>query len=335
MAGNPNQKLKLLYLAQFLQNNTDEEHCASIKDISEMLASHGVTSERKSLYKDIEALNTVGFEIVKGYTPSRGYCIGKRQFELAELRLLIDAVESSPIIPPERTSELTRKLKSLTSVHLSEQLGGVLYTENQVKSTNEEILNNIDCIHRAIRLKKKIKFTYSHMVLKDNIPSFSEGREFVISPYAAIWNSDKYYLVGNYEKYNDLSHYRIDRMRAAECTAQDIRHYSEVSEYSDVFDCADYSRKIFNMYSGSESVPIELLCDNSVLEAIIDKFGVFAKFEELPEEGKFAVLGEGIINSGLVRWIINFGGAVFAKSPPKLVQEVQKMLYSMRDSYKK
>ncbi|MBQ4312888.1 MAG: WYL domain-containing protein [Clostridia bacterium] len=271
MAGNPKQKLKLLYLADYLRRYSNPEHPAQVSDIIAYLARQGVSAERKSIYNDVDILREYGMPVEKGTVPTRGYYLADREFETSELMILADAVQASPVISKKKTQAIINKLKGLTNVHEAKMLtqkGNVVKSDgSSIKTDNEEFYYNVDTIHNAIATKKKIRFIYHRRVLVNNIPVFDTGREFVISPYAAMWNQDKYYVIGNYDKYDDLSHYRIDRMKKVTCTNQPIRRLSEVSNYRDTFDTADYAKKVFNMFAGDEPCYVELEFDSVLLEA--------------------------------------------------------------------
>lgn len=333
MAGNPKQKLKLLYLAQILSERSDEDHCLSISMIEKMLGEKGITSERKSISSDIQVLKDAGFNILHGSTPVRGYYLADRRFELPELRLLVDAVQSSPFISRIKTRELTQKLKSLTSVYQAEQMGEQVYSDDRRKSDNEEILYSINTIHQAISEGKKIRFIYHHRQLVNNIPVFDAGKDFVISPYATIWANDKYYLVGNYGKYDDLSNYRIDRMKRVTLLDEKLRPHQEVCAYKDAFDAADYVNKVFNMFSGDQPEQIELECDANLLDSIIEYFGINIPFKQL-SNGRFHVRVNAVANEGFARWVLGFAGGVEVKSPNSLVQILRRIIFRMNLSYR-
>lgn len=334
MAGNPKQKLKLLYIADFLRRNSDDQHAVSVADIIAYLQEMGVQAERKSIYNDIGVLKDYGLPIERGVVPRQGYYLAETEFEPCELQVLIDAVQASPVISRKKTAALIRKLCRMTSIYNAEKLCPASKDEthrSSPKSENEEFYYNIDQIHSAILNGRKLRFIYHHRVLAGNLPVFDAGREFIISPYAAIWHQDKYYVVGNYEKYDDLSHYRIDHMKKVQCLSQPARPVSEVSEY-DVFDAAEYTRKVFNMYAGTEQVSVELECEPRLLEAMIERFGIDVPYRQLAA-GRFLVKVNAVANEGFENWILNFGGGVVVRSPMELRQSIKHKLEAMSASY--
>lgn len=332
MAGNPKQKLKLLYIADFLRSSSDSEHPVSTTQISEYLAAQGIGAERKSIYNDIAILIEYGLPIERVYTPSRGYYLSDGTFEISELMMLVDAVQASPVITAKKTKLLTQKLCSLASKYQTDRLSNHIYINDRTKSTNEEIYYNLDRINSCINSGRKVRFIYQRRQLVGNLPVYDAGREFIISPYATIWNEDKYYLVGNYDKYDDLSHYRIDRMRHVESTRERARDFREVTNYTTRFDAADYSRKVFNMFSGTNQRTVELICENRLLEPIIERFGINIPYRQL-DEGHFSVKTNVMMSDGLVNWIINFGGGVVVRAPAELRVRVKEKLEQMLGSY--
>lgn len=332
MAGNPKQKLKLLYVADYLRRYSDDRHSVSVASIIEHLKGLGIDAERKSIYTDIGVLKEYGLPIEYSTTP-QGYYLDQTDFEPCELKLLIDAVKASPVISQRKTAALTRKLCAMTSVYNAEKLcpEDKEPRHSAVKSENEEFYYSIDQINDAILNGRKLRFIYHHRVLAGNLPVFDAGREFIISPYAAIWHQDKYYVVGNYEKYDDLSHYRIDHMKKVQCLSKPARPISEVSEY-ETFDAAEYTRRVFNMYAGSEPVPVELECEPRLLEAMIERFGINVPYRQL-SGGRFMVRVNAVANEGFENWILNFGGGVVVRSPAELRQSIKRRLRAMSESY--
>ncbi len=338
MAGNPKQKLKLLYIADFMRRYSDEQHVVSVSDIIAYLDKQGVQAERKSIYNDLAVLREYGMDIERSTAPQQGYFLAQTEFEPCELMLLMDTIQASPVISQRKTASLTRKLCSMTSVYIAEKLcpgindGHPEVSHSRVKTENEEFYYSIDQIHTAIMNGQKLRFIYHHRRLAGNLPVFDAGREFVISPYAAIWHQDKYYVVGNYEKYDDLSHYRIDHMKKVQCVSQPARPLSEVSDYTDAFDPADYTRKVFNMYAGSEPVVVELECEERLLEAMIERFGISVPYRQLAD-GRFSVKAHAIAGEGFENWILNFGGGVVVRAPAELRRSIKQKLDAMAAQY--
>ena len=230
MADKGYTKLKLLYVKDFLDKQSDEEHPVSVEDINEMLLSKEIECERKSIYSDVKTLKEYGMDILSVRQPKTGYCVCSRDFELPELRLLIDAVQAANFITPKKTKELIKKIGTLCSVSQAKMLEKQVYIEKRHKCSNEEIYYNIDIINRAIQSGKRISFIYQKRQL-DTAENkvVTEEKEFSVSPYAMIWSNDHYYLIANNQKYNNLMHTRIDRMKKVEILEERARKFSEVS----------------------------------------------------------------------------------------------------------
>ncbi|MCL2486483.1 MAG: WYL domain-containing protein, partial [Oscillospiraceae bacterium] len=272
MAGNPKQKMKLLVMAEFLRRYSDEDHPVSISDVEKYLAKKNISSERKSIYRDIDVLREYGLPIE--HLPHKGYYVTELPLRFSEIMLLVDAVLASPVISRKKTAALIETLEGLGNVHWAKHIRNRSRVEGLEKSHNEELYYNIEKINQAINRGVKISFLYQKCSLVGNIPAFDAGREFIISPYATVWHEDKYYIIGNYEKYDNLSHYRLDRMHRVECTDERVRGFQEVSSYKNSFDTSDYTKKVFNMFAGSSQRSVELVCENRLLEHIVERFGL-------------------------------------------------------------
>lgn len=325
-------KLKLLYIKDYLEKNSDEDHPISVERISEMLEEKGIVCERKSIYSDVKTLKEYGTDIASVKRPTSGYAVLSRDFEVPEIRLLIDAVQAADFITPKKTKELIGKMGTLCSTWQSKTLQKQVYIENRVKCTNEEIYYNIDVVSRAIQQRKKISFIYYKRKINNGEKVItSDEKEFVVSPYALIWSNDHYYLISNNEKYDNLMHTRIDRMKKVHITEERARDFSEVSEYKNYFDAADYSSKSFNMYSG-DTQRLVISCDNSILEEIVDRFGDDGIRAD-KDESRFILSAQCVISEGLASWVMQFGNKVEVLEPKKLREGVKKKAQEILDTY--
>ena len=166
-------------------------------------------------------------------------------------------------------------------------------------------------------------FTYQKRVMAEGEESYTlYEREHCVSPYALIWSNDHYYLVANNDKYDNLMHTRIDRMKKVEIIDLPARDFSEVSPYKHFFDSADYSGKIFNMFSG-DTQRLELCCHNSIIEEILDRFGSEVTLKKANREGHFTLSTKCVVSEGLVSWIMQFGPKIEVLSPKKLREDVR------------
>ncbi len=332
MSSSTGGKARLLKILEILKTYSDENHPLSSSEIIDMLYSDGITVNRKAIYDDIFVLTQAGFDIINTRSPKAGYFLAERDFELPEIYLLIDAVLSAGFISNKKTKEIIVKLKKYLSVYDAKKLDKHTFIDKRNKSDNEEIYYTIFNIQNAIELNKKIKFNYIRHSF-----SFGEIKEeyktFKISPYALSWVEDKYYLIGNNEKYNNLIHLRIDRIRSCKITNEKSRHFSEVSAYKNYFDVADYMNKVFNMFGGKKA-SVELLCKNSFIEQAIDRFGREINVKKHDDE-HFKFIAETMISAGLTNWLLQFSDEVEVLTPPYLREEVRVKSERAVQKYKK
>ncbi len=322
MAGVKNSKLKLLYLAEIFEKKTDDNHYISANALCDELEKVGITAERKSIYKDIDVLREYGYDIIHvGSRSSGGYFLGQRKFELAEIRLLSDAVQAANFISQKKTNQLVSKIESFVSDNQAKILHSQVYVDNRPKCKNEEIYYTISDLDEAITQGKKVKFIYSRRKITDQFKTATEDKNFTVSPYALIWSDDHYYVVCNNEKYDNLMHLRIDRIKQLHIIDESSRHFSEVSNYKNRFDAADYATKLFNMYSG-EQKPIELVCENELLETMLDRFGDRVRVQKV-DENSFLLRTNAAVSDGLAAWVLQFGGRVTVRMPNELINSVK------------
>lgn len=315
-------KLRMLYVHKALNEKSDENSPMSSTDILNYLKKYGIDCDKKSIYSDIEALQEFGYDIVKTNSPKRGFFIAQRDFELPEVRLLIDAVQSAKFISAKKTELLLNKLEKLISIGEIEEIKKQVYIDTSMKCKNETIFYSIDALSKAIIKKKKVELTYTKKeITKDGIVS---SRDFIVSPYAMLWSNDHYYLVANKEKYNNTMNLRIDKISNVRITDDDARPFSEVSIYKEVFDTADYTSKSFNMFSG-ESQNITLACDVSLFDVISDKFGDKVKISAY-DDGMLRLDFDANISEGLVTWLIGYADRIKVISPSKLVDMLNEKL---------
>ncbi len=324
------QKLKILYVLDILKKYSDEDNPLTASAISEHLSKEGIAGERKSIYADIEALIDYGYDIIRSTSP-KGYFLASREFEEPEIYLLADAVRTAKFISPKKTRELIKKLDSMLSCGQRNRREKDIYFSAAQKCTNEEIFYNIDIISNAISKGCKVEFDYISRELK--------GREFAdvikkrkVSPYALTWQDDHYYLICNYEKYDNLMHLRLDRICKAQICEEKARHFSQVSEYTEFFDIADYTGKIFGMFSGKLET-IELCCKRQVAKMIADRFSENIFITNVTEE-EFCFSYKAAISEALVTFIMNFGDGIKVIKPQSLKGMIEKRAEKILEMYK-
>lgn len=331
MAGNTNQKLKPLYIMKILLEQTDEEHTLTISNIIDELSKYDVSAERKSLYSDMELLREFGLDIICKKTKTFDYYIGNRDFELPELKLLVDAVQSSKFITKKKSSELIKKIESLTSRHLAKQLQRQVIVADRVKAINETIYYNVDALHNAIALNRQVAFKYFEYTLEKKKQYRNNGAEYIVSPYALSWVNDNYYLVSHYAKYEgELTHFRVDRMADIKMLSEKRVNLMEVIGSND-FNIAKYSQQMFSMFSGAAE-NIQLLFHASLINVVIDRFGEDIFISKQGDE-HFSVSINVAISTAFMAWLFQFGDKVKIMAPKKLADEMKSMAERVANLY--
>ena len=269
MARSAYQKLKPLYIMNYLLQNSDEDHLVSMSQLIEHLAAHGIPSERKSVYDDIEALRVFGLDIVQGRSgKNAGYYIANRSFELPELKLLVDSVQSSKFITHKKTATLIKKIETLASIHEAQLLNRQVYVKNRIKTMNESIYYNIDAIQSGISQNKKIQFKYFEYTVQKTRHYRKDGAFYVVSPFAMTWDDENYYLVAFDSQAGIIKHYRVDKMTEISSTEED----RDGLDAYQALDMAVYARKVFGMFSGEEE-SVQLRFENHLVGAVLDRLG--------------------------------------------------------------
>lgn len=314
-------------------NKTDEDNILSASELCDELAQkYEIEAERKSIYADIETLQNYGMDIIFTRAPKKGYFLASRNFEIAELRLLIDAVQAAGFITPKKTMQLIDKIKSQMSVCQAEKIEHQVYVDNRVKCNNEEIYYNIDLLNKSIENKNQVRLAYVRCQINEDLRPQKQERIFTVNPYALIWSNDHYYLVANNPKYNDLMHLRIDRMKKVTQLTEKVRPYSEVSDFTEKFDCAVYAKRMFNMFSG-EVQTVKLICNNSISEEILDRFGEDVSF--IPyDSDNFVVSTDATMGQGLVSWILQYGKNIKVVEPLELKNLVLQKAQEIIENYR-
>ena len=257
--------LRLLFLADIFNRQTDENHVYSAIQLISMLGEYGITCERKSIYRDIDDLKEYGMDIVNIRTPLRGYYLRSRKFSPPEARLLIDAVQAAKFISEKNTKSLIYKIGGLVSEYQEEELREQIFVDGSFKTDKEDLYETIRILDKAIKGKKQVMLRYARRSIENKYLVRNEGKTFLVNPYAMLWSNDHYYLICNNNKYSNLMHLRLDRIFDIELLDTPAKHFSKVSQYTDKFDIADYSNKLFNMFSGEEA-NVTLSCSNSILD---------------------------------------------------------------------
>lgn len=327
MAKSSNQKLKLLYLLKMLEEKTDEENTMTINDMIAELDRYGITAERKSIYDDLEALRHYGLDIAIRKSKTTDYFVAGRLFELPELKLLVDAVQCSKFVTHKKSNELIKKIESLASNKQAQSLHRQVYVSNRVKTINESIYYNVDRIHVAIAENRQVSFKYFDYDVKKEKVYRKNGDKYTVSPYGLSWDDENYYLVTFSTKYKSFTHYRVDRM--TEIDLKDDARDPLLDRAQ--FDIAEYSKKVFNMFGGEE-VTVKIQFDNSLVNAVVDRFGKDIIIGKL-DENSFYIWIKVAVSSTFFAWISQFGSKVKVLSPETVVEQYKTNLKEILEQY--
>ena len=329
MAKSSGQKLKLLYLIKMLQENTDENHPMSTPDIIKYLENQGIHAERKSIYSDMESLTDFGYDVVQ--VQSRlggGYYLGSREFELPELKLLVDAVQSSRCITNGKSRQLIRKLESLASVYESRQLRRQGFAENRIRTINENVYYSIDMIQRALTEDRQISFQYCEWTVEKKLRPENEGERYSVSPWGLVWQNEEYYLITYDEKCGRVKQYQVDKL-------QQIRIEKEVRrgrEFFENYDIGELTSRTFGMFGGRE-VTICLEAHNRLVGVVLDRFGRDIMIHRKDPE-HFKTLVRVNISDQFFGWIASLGPDAVIASPDEVRDKYREFLEKSLSNYK-
>lgn len=306
MAKSANQKLKLLIMKDYLLRSSDESHPVTLAQITEELARYDIKAERKSLYDDLEALRVYGLDIVQ----NRGnYYVGQRSFEIPELKLLVDSIQSSKFITQKKTMALIKKIEELASVYDAQLLERQVYVRNRVKSMNESVYYNVDSISDAINQDRIIRFQYFEYTVSKQRRIRRDGGWYEVSPFALTWDDENYYMLAWDAEAARIKHYRVDKMLTITIT-------DKKREGKDAFakvDMSAYTKKVFGMFTG-EDRQVKIRLANHLAGAVIDRFGPDVML--IPDgEDHFVVSLELVISPQFFAWVFGFGPEAEIISP--------------------
>lgn len=315
MPKSENQKQKLLHIAQYLMENTDENHAVSTPQLIEYLKSQGIKAERKSIYNDIDTLNDFGMDIIRSEEHRGGYMLASRPFELAEVKLLVDLVQSSKFITEKKSRELIGKLETLTSKYDAKAMRRQVEIVGRSKTHNENIYYNVDMVHTAIHKNVKIRFHYFDWDINKKMQLRHEGAWYEVSPWRLTWDDENYYLMAFDEKAEEIRYYRVDKIVDITLT-EESRIGKEAFENMDM---AEFSKKTFGMFAGAEKT-VRLRCENSLAGVIIDTFGTDVSIR--PDgDAHFVARMEVLVSPQFFGWLAGLGARVEIISPDETREE--------------
>jgi len=327
MAKRENQKQKLFRILEILMRETDEEHGLSINEIISRLADYGISAERKSIYDDFIVLEELGFSVLRTETRPPKYFLDNKIFELAELKMLVDAVQASKFITTKKSREIIEKLEIFAGEHHSRELSRQVYVEDRVKTLNPSAIYSIDAIHNAINNKRKLSFKYFDYNGEKKKILRHQGAPYTVSPLALIWDDEKYYLVACDDRDGVMKNFRVDKM-----TDVNVLEVPVSIPDGEKFNPADYSRKIFGMYGGREEL-VTIECRDKLAGVVIDRFGTDPLFVKTPFGFKFSM--RVMISPTFFAWLLGFGEDMRILSPESVKEELIEMLAKIIKNYKK
>lgn len=311
------KKGRLLALREYLYKYTDEQHPVSTKDLIEEMANQGYPGNRKTIKDDIDVLNRFGLDIITNVSRGNSFYMASREFEIPELKLLVDAVSSSRFISAARSEQLIGKLIAMASEYEKEQITPRIFTGDRIKANNPHLYYVVDMLIQAVQNKKKVRFQYGEFDADKHKVLRNDGEIYINSPYGCLWNDDFYYLVGYSEKREKVVTFRVDRIVDLEIMDEDI-----VPEPAE-FDMSDYAKIVIEMFDG-EPQEVELLCDNELMKNVIDKFGENIKTERVSEE-KFMATVNVSASKTFYAWCFRFAGKMKIVAPEGIKYEYMQM----------
>ena len=327
MPKSPNQKLKLLYLMEILLQQTDERHPMTVPEMISELARHGVAAERKSIYNDLESLRTFGLDIVQTKSRTTGYYIGARSFEVPELKLLVDSVQSSKFITHKKTLALIKKIEGLASIYDAQLLQRQVYVRGRVKSMNESVYYNVDEIADAISRDRQIRFHYFEYTIDKQRHYRKDGAFYIVSPMALMWDNENYYLLAWDAEAQLRKHYRVDKMEKIS-TLDEERDGQEVYQ---ALDMAVYTRKTFGMFTGEE-IKVQMRFENHLVGAVLDRLG--SEVFIVPDgPAHFTVRTDVVVSPQFFAWVLGFGPQAQIVGPAHVVDSMKAHIGSVAALY--
>lgn len=323
-----NQKFKLYRLAQIMQEQTDDDHYITMPEIMAELAEYDVTADRKSIYADLRDLSVLGVEVEGEPIGNRyHYHVVNRQFELPELKLLVDAIQSSKFITEKKSNALIKKLEKLVSRYDAQKLQRQVYVSGRIKTMNESIYYIVDAIHNAISENKKIKFQYYQWNEKKEMELRHNGAWYYISPWGLSWNDENYYLIGYDSDAEKIKHYRVDKMIHIKVSDES----REGKECFKKMDMAAYAKKSFRMFGGKEQT-VKMLVHNHLAGVIIDRFGKGVMMIPADTE-HFIVNVDVYVSRQFFGWVFSLGEDIKIVGPDEVVEEMKMEAKRLMEQY--
>lgn len=328
MSKGNNQKLKMLYLVKIFTEETDDQHELTLSEIIERLNAYNVNADRKTLYLDFKELERFGLEII-GEKKQRSwyYHLGSRDFELPELKLLVDSVQSSKFITDKKSEQLIKKLEGLVSIYQAKQLHRQVTITGRIKSDNKKIFYNVDMIHDAINEDRQIRFQYFNWNVKKEMELRRNGAWYEISPWSLMWDDENYYLVGYDQGNEEIRHYRVDKMLNMSVS----KKQREGKKAFRAFNLPRYTKSLFGMFAGSE-MDVTLEGKNDLVGVIIDRFGKDIIIIPV-DAGHFRTTVSVAVSRQFLGWIISLGEGIKIVEPDLVIELMKREIARLQAQY--
>ncbi len=324
MSGVKSSKIVFLYVLRVLMERSDVNHPITTEEIITALADYGYSCDRKAVYRYIESLREYGIEIEK---VGRGYAVISREFEMHELKLLADAVQSSRFITVKKSRELIEKLGTLTSVYEAQMLNRSVHMLGTNKTDNERVFYTLDAVYEAMRTNKRVNFKYFRY-LPDGTKEYRDGgAEYTVSPYAVVWDDEKYYIQAYHEKYDTISSFRLDLIEGARVSKQARLKQKEYESYNP----NDREKAAFSQFGGT---PSTVICEfhNSLAGAVFDHFGTDIRTSPADADF-FRVSLSVIVSPRFLSWMFGFGDKARIVAPKNVIEQFKEQIESVSAMY--
>lgn len=323
MAKQFDEKLKILYILKILSEETDADHRLTTSEIIEKLSQVGISSERKSIYRDLDTLADFGYEISRDHT---GACLYKRTFELAELKLLVDAVQASKFITEKKSRDIIKKLNTMASCHDAAELSRGVYVSDRLKSREAAVLYTIDGLHSAINANHKVSFKYLEWTPDKKKRPRHDGKIYTLSPWGLLWNDENYYLLAYDESFGGIKHYRVDKISKLTELEELRQGYEQYSRLN----LGIYSKKVFGMFGGEDDTVV-LEFPGELCGVIFDRFGTdMTVFDN--KNGTYSVAISVKVSDNFLAWIMQFGGKIKITSPERVIDRMKLLIDRVKES---
>ena len=328
MPQSENQRLKLLYLLKILSEETDDHHGLTIKEIAAKLNTNNITADRKTMYTDFETLRLFGVDIISVKNGRDTYYhIGTRKFELPELKLMVDSVQSAKFLSARKSRELIKKIESLGSKYDAKHLQRQVWISDRIKTMNESIYYNVDTLHEAINADRQVRFRYYQWNVNKEMELRKGGAWYKVSPWGLMWDDENYYLVAFDAEDRKIKHYRVDKMVKLQITEQERTGGEEFKE----FNLPKYTKSLFGMFGG-EPTTVTLEGRNELVGVVIDRFGKDITITKKDDE-RFLAKVNVAVSRQFLGWVFAIGDGLKITAPESVVNQMRDEVQRLNQVY--